>query len=97
MRESSLAQIRDARRRAARLFTSWSSTGLWFDVRESFMLRQYQSYYAAQMSLGERGNRARIDAMFVERVRADLQLDTGLGELAQFRCQVVCPLQAGDR
>ena len=35
--------------------------------------------------------------MFVERIRTDLQLDAGPGELGQLRRQIVCPLQAGDR
>ena len=44
------------------------------------MLRQYQGHHAAQTRLGERGNRAWIDPMFVERIRTDLQLDAGLGD-----------------
>jgi hypothetical protein len=57
----------------------------------------YQGHHAAEICLGERGNRAWIDSMFVERIRADLQLDTGLAELGQFPRQIIRPLQAGDR
>ncbi len=65
---------------------------LWLDVRKSFVLRQHESHHTAKSRLGEGGNRAWIDAMFVERIRTNLQFNPGPGELSQFRRQVVCSL-----
>ena len=63
--------------------------GLRLDVDKSFVVRKYQSHHPTETRLGEGGNRARIDPMFVERIRAELQLDTGPGQLPQLRRQIV--------
>ena len=60
------------------------------------MVRQYQRHHAAETRLGEGGNRAWIDPMFVKRIRTDLEFDAGPGELSQLSRQIVRSLQAGD-
>src|SRR5687767_14835189 len=62
---------------------------LWLDVNKAFLVCQHQGHDAAKTRLGEAGNRAWIDPMFVERIWTDLQLDTSSGELGQFRRQIV--------
>jgi hypothetical protein len=70
---------------------------LWLDVDKSFVVRQHQGHYTTKTCLSEGWNRAWIDPMFVERIRTDLELHAGPGELSQLVGQIVRSLQAADR
>jgi hypothetical protein len=55
------------------------------------VVRHYQRHHTAKACLGEGGNRAWIDPMFVERIRTDLELNANIRQLGQLLRQVVRP------